>query len=84
MTRRRRLRTRTLVLIVAAAAAGAVAISALGAPDPVQQQLRSWDGVLSDGRAGEALPLDVIVVLAAPPAVAIESPEAVKFATSTQ
>ena len=84
MTRRRRLRTRTLVLIVAAAVAGAIVIPALGAPDPVQQQLRAWDGVLSDGRAGEPLPLQVIVVLAAPPAVSIESSEAVKIATATQ
>ena len=84
MTRRRRLRTRTLVLIVAAAAAGAVAITATGAPDPVQQQLRSWDGVLSDGRAGQALPQEVIIVLAAPPAVAIDSPVAVKTAAATQ
>ena len=30
--------------------------------------LRSWDAVIGDGRSGEPLPLQVIVVLAAPPA----------------
>jgi subtilisin family serine protease len=84
MTRRRRLRTRTLVVSLAAALAGAVVLPALGAPDPVQRALRSWDAVIGDGRSGEPLPLQVIVVLAAQPAVAIDSPAAVKTAAATQ
>ena len=82
MTRRRRLRTRTLVLSLAAALGVAVVLPALGAPDPMQQALRSWDAVIRDGRAGEPLPLQVIIVLAAPPAVSIDSPDAVKIATA--
>ncbi|MDX6561766.1 MAG: hypothetical protein QOD65_1580, partial [Gaiellales bacterium] len=81
MTRRRRLRTRTLVVSLAAAlaaVAGAVVLPALGAPDPTQGALRSWDAVIGDGRSGEPLPLQVIFVLAAQPAVAIDSPDAVK------
>ena len=84
MTRRRRLRTRTLLLALAAALAGAVVLPALGAPDQVQQALRSWDPVIGDGRGGEPLPVQVIVVLAAPPAVTIDSPDASKVATATQ
>jgi subtilisin family serine protease len=87
MTRRRRLRTRTLVVSLAAAlaaVAGAVVLPALGAPDPTQGALRSWDAVIGDGRSGEPLPLQVIIVLAAQPAVAIDSPDAVKTATATQ
>jgi subtilisin family serine protease len=84
MTRRRRLRTRTLVLSLAAALVGAVVLPALGAPDPLQGELRSWDGVIGDGRSGESLPLQVIVVLAAPPAVSVDSPEASRIATATQ
>ena len=84
MTRRRRLRTRTLVLSLAAALAGAIVLPALGAPDPVEQALRSWDAVIGDGRSGEPLPLQVIVVLAAQPAAAIDSPNAVRTAAATQ
>ena len=84
MTRRRRLRTRTLVVSLAAALAVAIVLPALGAPDPTQGALRSWDAVIGDGRAGEPLPLQVIIVLAAQPAAAIDSPDAVKTATATQ
>ena len=82
MTRRRRMRL--FALSLAAALAGVVALPALGAPDPLQSALRTWDAVIHDGRAGQSLPLQVIVVLAAPPAVAIDSPEASKLAGSTQ
>ena len=84
MTRRRRLRTRTIVLILAATAVGAVVIPVLGAPDATQQALRSWDAVIGDGRSGETLPGEVIIVLAAPPAVAIDSPVASKAAAEAQ
>src|SRR3978361_137753 len=84
MTRRRRLRTRPIVLRRAAAAAAAVVIPAIGAPDATQEALRSWDGVIGDGRAGQAVPAQVIVVLAAPAAVAIDSPEAPKAAALAQ
>ena len=79
MTRRRRLRTRTLVVSLAAALAVVIVLPALGAPDPTQGALRSWDAVIGDGRSGEPLPLQVIIVLAAEPAVAIDSPSAVKI-----
>ena len=82
MTRRRRMRL--FALSLAAALAGVVALPALGAPDPMQSALRTWDAVIHDGRSGESLPLQVIVVLAAPPAVAIDSPQASKLAGSTQ
>jgi subtilisin family serine protease len=84
MTRRRRLRTRTLVVSLAAALAVAIVLPALGAPDPTQGALRSWDAVIGDGRSGEPLPLQVIIVLAAQPAAAIDSPDAVKTAAATQ
>ena len=84
MTRRRRLRTRTLVLSLAATLVGAVAAPAVGAPDPLQASLRSWDAVIGDGRAGATLPAQVIIVLAAPPAVAVDSPEASKIAAEAQ
>ncbi len=85
MTRRRRLRTRTLVLSLAAALAGAIVLPALGAPDdPVEQALRSWDAVIGDGRSGEPVPLQVIIVLAAQPTVAIDSPSAARTAAATQ
>ena len=74
MTRRRRLRTRTLVLSLAATLGGIVALPVHGAPDPLQQALRSWDAVIGDGRSGQPLPQQVIIVLAAPPAVSIEQP----------
>ncbi|HEY3614325.1 MAG TPA: hypothetical protein VGK92_11495, partial [Gaiellales bacterium] len=80
MTRRRRLRTRTIVLILAATTAASVVIPAVGAPDATQQALRSWDAIIGDGRAGQAVPAQVIIVLAAPPAVSIDSPEASKAA----
>ena len=73
MTRRRRLRTRTLVLSLAATLGGIAALPVHGAPDPMQQALRSWDAVIGDGRSGQALPQQVIIVLAAPPAVSIDS-----------
>jgi minor extracellular serine protease Vpr len=82
MTRRRR--TRLFALALAASLAGVVVLPALGAPDPLQGALRSWDAVIHDGRSGETLPLQVIVVLAAPPAVAIDSPQASKLAGLTQ
>ena len=75
---------RLFALSLAAALAGIVALPAMGAPDPLQAALRSWDAVIHDGRSGEALPLQVIVVLAAPPAVSIDSPQASKLAGSTQ
>ena len=84
MTRRRRLRTRTTVLILAATVAGALVIPVLGAPDATQQALRSWDAVIGDGRAGQPLPAQVVIVLAAPPAVSIDSPEASKAAAEAQ
>ncbi len=84
MTRRRCLRTRTLLLALAAGLAGAVVLPAQGAPDPLPQALRAWDPVIGDGRAGQTLPVQVIVVLAAPPAVALDSPDASKVATATQ
>jgi subtilisin family serine protease len=84
MTRRRRLRTRTLVLSLAAALGGIVALPVHGAPDPLAQALRSWDVVIGDGRSGQALPQQVIIVLAAPPAVAIDGPEASKVASASQ
>ncbi len=84
MTRRRRLRTRTTVLILAAAVAGALVIPVLGAPDTSQQALRSWDGVIGDGRSGQSVPAQVVIVLAAPPAVSIDSPEASKAAAEAQ
>ena len=84
MTRRRRLRTRTLVLSLAATLAGIVALPVQGAPDPLQQALRSWDVVIGDGRSGQALPQQVIIVLAAPPAVSVEGADASKTAAATQ
>ena len=84
MTRRRRLRTRTLVLSLAATLAGIVALPVQGAPDPLLQVLRSWDVVIGDGRSGQALPQQVIVVLAAPPAVSLDGADASKIATTTQ
>jgi minor extracellular serine protease Vpr len=84
MRRRRRLRMRTLVLSLAATLVGAVVLPALGAPDPLQGALRSWDGVIGDGRSGEPLPLQVIVVLAAPPAVSVDSSDASRIAKATQ
>jgi subtilisin family serine protease len=84
MTRRRRLRTRTLALSLVAALVGAVVLPALGAPDPRESALRSWDAMIGDGRAGQSLPLQVIVVLAAPPAVSIDGPDASRIAAATQ
>ena len=84
MTCRRRLRTRTIVVSLAAALVGALVIPALGAPDPSDAVLRSWDTVIGDGRSGQGLPAQVIVVLAAPPAVSVDSPEASKIAGEAQ
>lgn len=83
--RRRRLRTRTLALMLGTAALAAAAVlPALGAPDPVLQALRSWDSVIADGRSGATVPAQVIVVLAAPPAVSVEGSDATRIATATQ
>ena len=84
MTRRRRLRTRTLVLSLAATLGGIVALPVHGAPDPLSQALRSWDVMIGDGRSGQALPQQVIIVLAAPPAVSVESSDASKIALASQ
>ena len=84
MTRRRRLRTRTLVLLLAATLGGIVALPVHGAPDPLSQALRSWDVLIGDGRSGQALPQQVIIVLAAPPAVSVESSDASKIALASQ
>jgi minor extracellular serine protease Vpr len=84
MTRRRRLRTRTLILSLAAVLGASVALPVHGAPDPLTQALRSWDVVIGDGRSGQALPQQVIIVLAAPPAVSVDSPEASKIAAASQ
>jgi hypothetical protein len=77
MTRRRSMR---LFAFSLAAALAESSPPAMGAPDPLQAALRSWDAVIHDGRSGESLPLQVIVVLAAPPAVAIDGPQASKLA----
>ena len=84
MTRRRRLRTRTIVVSLAAALVGALVIPAQGAPDPTNAVLRSWDTVIGDGRSGQALPAQVIIVLAAPPAVSVDSPDASQIAGEAQ
>jgi Subtilase family len=84
MTCRRRLRTRTIVVSLAAALVGALVIPALGAPDPTNAVLRSWDTVIGDGRSGQALPAQVIIVLAAPPAVSVDSPDASQIAGEAQ
>ena len=84
MTRRRRLRTRTLILSLAATLGGIAALPVHGAPDPLAQALRSWDVLIGDGRSGQTLPQQVIVVLAAPPAVSIDSPDASKIAAASQ
>ncbi|HET6171929.1 MAG TPA: S8 family serine peptidase [Gaiellales bacterium] len=81
---RRRLRTRTLVLSLAATLAGIAALPVHGAPDPLSAALRSWDVVIGDGRSGQALPQQVIIVLAAPPAVALDGADASKTAATTQ
>jgi subtilisin family serine protease len=84
MTRRRRLRMRTLVLSLAATLAGVAALPVHGAPDPLDAALRSWDVVIGDGRSGQMLPKQVIIVLAAPPAVSVEGADASKTAAATQ
>jgi subtilisin family serine protease len=81
---RRRLRTRTLVLSLAATLAGVAALPVHGAPDPLGPALRSWDVVIGDGRSGQSLPQQVIIVLAAPPAVSVEGASASKTAATTQ
>ncbi|MDX6571255.1 MAG: hypothetical protein QOC86_411, partial [Gaiellales bacterium] len=72
MKRRRRMRTRTFALTLAAALAGVAALPVQGAPGPLDAALRAWDVVISDGRSGQALPQQVIIVLAAPPAVSVD------------
>ena len=64
--------------------AGVAALPVQGAPDPLAAALRSWDVVIGDGRSAQALPQQVIIVLAAPPAVAVEGPNASKTAATTQ
>ncbi len=84
MKRRRRMRTRTLALSLAAALAGVAALPVQGAPGPLDSALRAWDVVISDGRSGQALPQQVIIVLAAPPAVSVDGADASKTAAATQ
>jgi minor extracellular serine protease Vpr len=81
---RRRLRSRTLVLALAATLAGVAVLPVHGAPDPLGPALRSWDVVIGDGRSGQTLPQQVIIVLAAPPAVSVEGSAASKTAATTQ
>jgi hypothetical protein len=50
----------------------------------LSQALRSWDVLIRDGRSGQALPQQVIIVLAAPPAVSVEGADASKIALASQ
>ena len=67
--------------LAAAALAGVVALPVHGrAATRCRRRCARGTSVIGDGRSGEALPQQVIVVLAAPPAVSIDSPQASKLA----